>query len=518
MTTPLAFSQKKRRSTSRALLATLSASLMVSVCPAQTTVEFSQGQVNTTNYDTSAPFGPLTLRTYLADWATQSGRITGTGPVYRVGMGDLYLTNTANDYSGGTIVRQGNLVINDTAVLGTGPLTIQAGANLRGQGGDLTFKAPVSVIHQSTAGTPTFLQANGVASFQNGLTVAGGASVTGIIFIGAGSSSTYSVATVMGAGSYIFNSTVNLGGSGGTGILSVGDGGAVRAGSGLFLGVGGGKGIFNLNAGGILYVGNGFGHAITAHDATSEFNLAGGTIDAGYALTTFMDMHLTNASTINTNEINRLGAHFHGVFSGTGSLTKTGTDTLQFTAANTYSGGTIISAGRFLVNNTSGSGTGTGTVTIAAGATLAGNFTISGATTIDGSLNAGDANFGSDLTLKSTATTFLDLNSATSFDTIDVAGTLKLDGTVVIVTTGGYVVQAGTQFDLLGWSLLDAESFDLATDLDLSGAALAAGVTWDTSAFLTHGTLTAVPEPGTYALLALGLCIYLFRRHSRTSN
>lgn len=514
----MAFSQKKRRSTFRALLATLSASFLVSVCPAQTTVEFSQGQINTTDYDTSAPFGPLTLRTLFADWATQSGRITGTGPLSKTGVGDLYLTNTANDYSGGTIVRMGSLVINDTAVLGTGPLTIQAGGNLRGQGGDLIFKAPVSVIHQSTAGTPTFLEANGVASFQNGLTIAGGASVTGIVYIGAGSSSTYSVATVTGAGSYIFLTTLFLGGSGGTGILSVGDGGAIRAVGGLSFGLGGGKGIFNLNAGGTLYAGDGHGNGITAHDATSEFNLAGGTIDAWSALTTFMDMHLTNASTINTNERNRRGARFHGVLSGTGSLTKTGADSLEFTAANTYSGGTIISAGRFLVNNTSGSGTGTGTVTIAAGATLAGDFTISGATTIDGSLNAGDANFGSDLTLKSTATTLLDLNSATSFDTIDVAGTLKLDGTVVIVTTGGYVVQAGTQFALIGWSILDAESFDLATDLNLSGAALAAGVTWDTSAFLTHGTLTAVPEPSTYALLALGLCIYLFRRHRRTNN
>jgi autotransporter-associated beta strand protein len=70
-----------------------------------------------------------------------------------------------------------------------------------------------------------------------------------------------------------------------------------------------------------------------------------------------------------------------GVISGTGSLEKDGSGTLKLTAANTYDGGTIISAGRLLVSNTTGSGTGSGTVAVNVG-TLGGTGSISGTVTV----------------------------------------------------------------------------------------------------------------------------------------
>jgi autotransporter-associated beta strand protein len=64
------------------------------------------------------------------------------------------------------------------------------------------------------------------------------------------------------------------------------------------------------------------------------------------------------------------------IFSGSGSLTgggiltKSGTSTLTIGTSNTYSGGTNISGGAILLNNTAGYGLGTGPLFIATGATL----------------------------------------------------------------------------------------------------------------------------------------------------
>jgi autotransporter-associated beta strand protein len=64
-----------------------------------------------------------------------------------------------------------------------------------------------------------------------------------------------------------------------------------------------------------------------------------------------------------------------------GSLTKVGTGTFTLSGANTYTGGTTVSAGVLEVANQAGSATGTGAVNVNAG-TLGGAGVIAGATTI----------------------------------------------------------------------------------------------------------------------------------------
>lgn len=123
------------------------------------------------------------------------------------------------------------------------------------------------------------------------------------------------------------------------------------------------------------------------------------------------------------------------VIGGTGSVTNLG-GTATFTAANSYSGGTVVSGGTLLVNNTSGSGTGSGAVSVQSGAALGGTGTLGGNVTIasNGTLSPGSGGIG---TLAVNGSLSLGANSTNTFD---VNGTTPANDSVVLgssVTYGG---------------------------------------------------------------------------------
>ena len=89
---------------------------------------------------------------------------------------------------------------------------------------------------------------------------------------------------------------------------------------------------------------------------------------------------LLGANTLTIGSNNQ-STTFSGVIQGTGGMSKTGTGTLTLSGANSYSGGTTVSAGLLNVSNTTGSGTGTGPVNVNSG-TLGGSGIIAGGTTI----------------------------------------------------------------------------------------------------------------------------------------
>jgi autotransporter-associated beta strand protein len=82
-----------------------------------------------------------------------------------------------------------------------------------------------------------------------------------------------------------------------------------------------------------------------------------------------------NRLTIGSNGSDQL---FAGIISDSGSIKKIGAGTLILMGANTYSGGTVVHAGRLFVANSSESGTGSGLVRVEAGA-LGGSGTIGSA-------------------------------------------------------------------------------------------------------------------------------------------
>lgn len=141
-----------------------------------------------------------------------------------------------------------------------------------------------------------------------------------------------------------------------------------------------------------------------------------------------------------------LSTTFSGTIQDTGSLEKVGNGTLSLSSANTYTGGTTITAGTLLVKNTTGSATGTGATQVTGG-TLGGKGIIAGAVTVGtgsstgGSLQPGKGastaitlTLQSSLTFKSDGTYVWKLNSKKS----------KADQ----VIANGVTIQAGAQFDL----------------------------------------------------------------------
>jgi autotransporter-associated beta strand protein len=128
---------------------------------------------------------------------------------------------------------------------------------------------------------------------------------------------------------------------------------------------------------------------------------------------------------------------------GPSSLHKSFDGALRLTAANTYTGGTVIEEGTLRVDNATGSGTGTGAVSIEAGGFLTGGGAISGTVSVDtnagyspasnaaglagaiGSLNVGG------LLLGVGANSQFQLNDSESgleSDLVAVSGTVHLDG------------------------------------------------------------------------------------------
>lgn len=184
-----------------------------------------------------------------------------------------------------------------------------------------------------------------------------------------------------------------------------------------------------------------------------------------------------------------------------GALTKSGAGTLRLTSPNTYAGGTIVTAGKLLVNNTSGSGTGSGSVTVNGG-TLGGTGIISGAITINssGTIAPGTDTLIGTLTLNSSVvlngTSFFRVNrngGSPLADKMSQPGGALTFGGVLTVTNAGAALAGGEVFTLFA-----ATSFSGAfTSTNLP--ALNPGLNWDLGNLAVDGTIrvaTVATPPG----------------------
>jgi fibronectin-binding autotransporter adhesin len=147
-----------------------------------------------------------------------------------------------------------------------------------------------------------------------------------------------------------------------------------------------------------------------------------------------------------------------GSLGGAMGLTKTGTNMLTISSANTYSGGTTVNEGILRVFNLVGSATGSGAVAINTGASLLGNGTIGGAVTVNngaslaiGTTALGTMTINNSLNLASGSSTFLRLDKAAGTNDVIVAGATTFAGTLT-VTNLSEALAGGETFKLFSTS------------------------------------------------------------------
>ena len=225
------------------------------------------------------------------------------------------------------------------------------------------------------------------------------------------------------------------------------------------------------------------------------------------------------------------------------SVTKASTGTWTLSGPNTYSGGTTVSGGSLLINNTSGSGTGSGSVTVSSGSLFGtGSITMtgtsrmtvaSGATFSPGSGSAVGTTPGtfsisgpatpavgvSTLSLASTSNYVLNIASGSSFDVLNLTGTINVTGSNLVVNiAAGFEAAIGSAF-----LIVNNDGVDPVVGLFSQAAVVAAsnGQTFSISYTGNDGndilltTLTAIPEPSTYVMVALGAALLMLARSAR---
>jgi hypothetical protein len=207
------------------------------------------------------------------------------------------------------------------------------------------------------------------------------------------------------------------------------------------------------------------------------------------------------------------------------ALLLNGTGIVKFTraAGMNYDGGTTVSSGTFLVNNTTGSGTGTGVVSVSTGATFGGSGISSGAITLaaggrlapgnmdeTGVSSAGTFTGGSSLTWNSDNTAaglFFNLGAdQASSDQLALAGAFtKGSGSTFVFDFTGSTPNASIAYTLVTFGSTDFAAGDFSAINGGTGEFALIGNT------LVFGNLSSIPEPSAYAALfgafALAACV-----------
>jgi len=412
-----------------------------------------------------------------------SGVISGAGGSLRHNGagGILYLSNTANSFSGSVTVVGGTLRVeklanggsNSSIGSGTGVIALN-GAVLEyvGSTTDSTNRTidlrSNSFIDSNGSGTVSFTAANvtNTGGFSKTLTLRGSNNGNNTLGSVLGNDGVFSASlTKQGAGKWILSGNNTY-----TGNTTISQGT-------LQLGNGGSTGSFNGNA----------------------------TIASGATLAFARSDSYTHA----------------GGISGNGSVVIAGAGTTIFTGAKTYTGTTTVSAGTLAVN-----GSVAGAMTVASGATLQGNGTISGNTTVSGNLKPGNSpgllTFANSLTLESSSATTMEITGngtrGVAYDAVDVGSALTYGGTLTLDFSGDLYTEGVYTFDLFNFGSSTGNFSSMSLAGIYSGSFNNNAGIWgltdgDNSWSFNQGdgilTFTVVPEPnvamvaGSLALMAL---------------
>ncbi|PZP55579.1 MAG: hypothetical protein DI586_06375 [Micavibrio aeruginosavorus] len=263
--------------------------------------------------------------------STITGIISGTGALTKISTGMLTLSG-ANTYSGGTTVSGGTLSISANNNLGTGALTLN--------GGTLRSGAAYTNTHAISLGA-----SNGTIDTNGFNTTASG------VISGAGSLTKSGTGTLILSGTNTYSGGTSVTGGvleGNTG--SIKGSAAISSGSNLTFNQTSDDTYSGVISGAGSLTKAGFGVLVLS--GTNTYS-GGTTISAGalVADSTTLPGNVTNNSVLAFSQAST--GTYSGIISGTGSVIKAGSGTLTLSGNNTYSGGTIISTGTLVGTTTS---------------------------------------------------------------------------------------------------------------------------------------------------------------------
>ncbi|MDP2323443.1 MAG: autotransporter-associated beta strand repeat-containing protein, partial [Gammaproteobacteria bacterium] len=270
---------------------------------------------------------------------TISTKITGSGTLNASGAGTLVLDDSANanDFTGGSVLSGG------------GTVRITTDSSLGAVTGSVTIADAVLQVTQDISSSRSVMLGDSSSTILVDAT-----KTYQIINTGSTNISGTGSLNVTALGTLVLDDTLNANTFSGGSVID--GGGTVQIATATSLGA----------SSGIVTINN------ATLQATQNINSARNFLLGSYGSKVLVDA--TKTYTVN-------GTINDGV--QTGTLNKLGGGTLTLTGANGYTGGTFVTAGALLVNNTSGSGTGTGDVSVTgAGTIFGGTGSVSGMVTI----------------------------------------------------------------------------------------------------------------------------------------
>jgi len=485
--------------------------------------ERGTGDAGTANIGTGA-----TLTLVGNDLSVFQSVISGGGNLVKSGNSTLTLYGTQT-YTGTTTINSGRL--NTSGTMASKNFTVNGGEFRLDGNNRLSTDNDLAI---ALAGGTLRLQSG--AQTING-TMSLGADTTSTISISGGSGNITMNGGISGAGNLIKAGTGSLflnANNSYTGTTTLIDGGGIRTtgtmASGNYV-LGSGTTLTTAGNNRLSSTAN-----LTLNAATLRADSGGETIGGTVTLG-------SGTSTISVSVSATQGVVIDGLVVGTGNLTKTGGGRLSLAGDNSYTGTTTVSSGELVIDGDQSLAT--GNVTIAANATLSGSGTIGGATTISGIHSPGSSpgiqSFNSNLTYNAGSSINWELISnttggrGTNYDGIDLLGSANLNfagaTTLNLIFNSEGDVNWTASFwnanrDWVVFNLTDgitqnfqnlsvstqdwADSLDNSFNLSRPGAGFTlTQVGQDVLLVYT------VPEPSTYALLAMGalaLAGYVIRR------
>jgi len=284
---------------------------------------------------------------------TLSGVVSGSGSLTNSSYGTLTL-NSANTYSGGTVLNGGTTSVGNATALGTGLVAINSGATL--VGGTVTVANPFTLNGgklRNLSNNKTFTLSGGVTLAADSLLNLKYHDTTEII----------DIITTKITGSYGFTLTDEnvLGGTAGSPVMRLSAAGSDYAGNTTIT-----SGTLRMNAANALPYGAGKGNIVLngSSTTTGQGTIVAGTLDlngngtsinglsgtTGTQLGTVLNNAASTAATLTVGNGGATSTFSGVIANGTSTLalTKTGVGAITLAGANTFSGVTTINQGQLI--------------------------------------------------------------------------------------------------------------------------------------------------------------------------